>query len=80
MKIIDGYHQKVQKAIAESGRTATEIARLMECDRKVLSSTSNCMMSALHLSKFCAITGVSADYILGLKGDPGSSSPMAEAS
>ncbi|SCW49048.1 hypothetical protein SAMN02910456_01391 [Ruminococcaceae bacterium YRB3002] len=63
---IDVYHWRVRKAIAESPYTCEELAQIMGCDRKVLSSTRCSMMSSYHLAKFCAATGVSADYILGI--------------
>ena len=64
--LINVYHWRVRKVIAESGMTSVEIARKMGCDRKVLGNTRVCMMSSGNLAKFCAITHVSADYILGL--------------
>jgi len=65
-KTIDVYHKRVRKAIAESGLNNKQIAELMNCERKILSNTRTCMMSSYNLARFCAVTHVSADYILGL--------------
>ena len=64
--MINCYHWRVRNAIIESGMTCSEITNRMGCDRKILSNTRTCMMSSRNLARFCAITNVSADYILGL--------------
>ena len=66
--VIEGYKERLEEAVYQSGMTKTEIARLMGMDRKVLlPETHYCQMGAGALMKFCAITGVSADWMLGLR-------------
>lgn len=66
--VIEGFNERLELAIAESGMNRSEIARMMGMNRKVLiPSTTGCQMSLGPLAKFCAITGVSADWMLGLR-------------
>lgn len=66
--VIEGYKERLEEAVYQSGMTKKEIARLMGMGRKVLQpDTIYCQMGAGALMRFCAITGVSADWMLGLK-------------
>lgn len=65
---IEGYAERLDQAIEASGMSRNQIARLMGMERKVLLPlTTGCQMGSGALAKFCAITGVSADWLLGLK-------------
>lgn len=68
---IYGFWDRIEKAVEESGMSKAEIARKMGCDRKIfyLGRRQQTMMSAGYIAKFCVATGVSADYILGLKSE-----------
>lgn len=63
---IEDFWIRVDEAIYKSGLTKQEIAKRMHCDRKTLYTTCNCM-SGPNIAKFCEITKVSADWLLGLK-------------
>lgn len=64
---IEGYHERVREAIKESGMSAAEVARKAGIRRQTFYNTT--MMHSGNLARFCAVTGVSADWILGLKGE-----------
>lgn len=63
--MIYGFWDRVDAASAASGKSKEQIARLMGCERKVLYARGG-TMHAVYLARFCAVTGVSADYLLGL--------------
>ncbi len=67
--LIYGFWEKIEEACAVSGLTKAEITRRMGVDRKLLYGRPgmSCAMNSANLAKFCAITNVSADYLLGLK-------------
>lgn len=66
---IEGFWERLEEAVRESGLTKTEIARRIGCDRKSLYELSGAhrMPHAGYMAKFCAVTKVSADWLLGLK-------------
>ena len=65
---IEGFAERLHQAIEASGMSRNQIANLMGMERKVLlPSSTGCQMGSGALAKFCAITGVSADWLLGLK-------------
>lgn len=64
---IQGYDERVHRAIVESGMTKLEVARKMGCDHKTVLPARGVMMNSWNLARFCAVTGVSADWILGLR-------------
>lgn len=65
---IEGFPERLDQAIEASGMSRNQIANLMGMDRKVLQPlTTGCQMGSGALAKFCGITGVSADWLLGLK-------------
>ena len=66
--VIEGYKERLEEAVYQSGMTKKEIARLMGMDRKVLLPKSyGWQMGSGALARFCAVTGVSADWMLGLR-------------
>ena len=66
---IEGFWERLEEAVRLSGMTKTEIARRIGCDRKSLYELSRTrrMLHCGYMAKFCAITKVSADWLLGLK-------------
>ena len=65
--LIEGFWDRVDSVCYKSGLSKTEIARRIGCDRKTLMRMNSAMMNSGYLAKFCAITGTSADYLLGLR-------------
>lgn len=61
---IYGYEDRIREAIFQSGMNITEVSRQMGIKRQ--NFYYGHQMNIGNLAKFCAITGVSADYILGL--------------
>ena len=68
---IAGFWDKVEMTVGKTGLTKKQIAERMGTGRKVLNFTryDDRCMSALSLIRFCAVTGVSADWLLGLTDD-----------
>lgn len=65
---IEGFPERLEQAIEASGMSRNQIASLMGMERKVLlPSSTGCQMGSGALAKFCAITGVSSDWMLGLR-------------
>lgn len=66
---IFGFWERVDEAVKASGYTKTDIARKISgsesCRSLLCRSTGG--MNTYTLAKFCAITGCSADWLLGLK-------------
>lgn len=65
---IYGFYERVDQACIESGFSKMKIARRCGFDRKILCPRDG-MMHATYIAKFCAVVGVSADWLLGLKRD-----------
>lgn len=67
--LIEGFWDRVDSVCYKSGLSKLEIARRIGCDRKTLmqSRMNGAMMNSGYLAKFCAVTGASADYLLGLR-------------
>lgn len=67
--LIEGFWDRVDSVCYKSGLSKTEIARRIGCNRKALmqNQMNGAMMNSGYLAKFCAVTGASADYLLGLK-------------
>ncbi len=66
---IFGFWERVDEAVKASGYTKADIARKIggsESCRKLLYRTTG-GMNTYSLMKFCYITGVSADWLLGLR-------------
>ena len=77
----DGFWDRVEEAIQDSGMTKPQIARLMGVNRKALipSKSSNGTDRSWHsgrLASFCKITGVSADWLLGISRKKGVKYPV----
>lgn len=64
--MIYGFWERIEQVIAADGRTKEQLAELMGCERKVLYNRGGAM-HATYIARFCAVTGASADYLLGLK-------------
>ena len=60
------YEERLEKAIEKSGLSKTQIATRCGIDRKCFYPYNHRMMTSGNLAKFCAVTGVSADWLLGL--------------
>jgi hypothetical protein len=65
---LEGFWDRVNKAVKDSGLSKSEIARRGGFERRALNGESeNRMLSAGTLARFCVVTDVSADWILGIK-------------
>ena len=64
--LIEGFWDRFEEVVTEDGRTKAELAKLVGCHRKTLYSRAS-VPSPVYLARFCAITGTSADYLLGLR-------------
>lgn len=63
---IEGFAERLDQAIEASGLSKKEIARRMKMDYKVL-MPYGWQMGSGALARFCSVTGVSADWMLGLR-------------
>lgn len=66
--LIEGFHERKDQVLyewVESGRKIKEIADAMGIARNHVYDRVN--WSSGKLAKFCAVTGESADWLLGLK-------------
>lgn len=63
-RYVRGFDRRRDEACYRSGLTKAEIAKKCGFNRKTLYSRN---MNSLYLAKFCAVTHVSADWLLGLK-------------
>jgi hypothetical protein len=68
---LQGYTERVEKAIRGTGMSKMEVALRCGLDDHYfyMSKYNDTQMTAGVLARFCVVTGVSADYILGLKGE-----------
>ena len=64
---IEGFWERVEESIRNSGLTKKEIAKKMGVNRATLYPSSGMNLSTDNIAKFCKIVGVSSDYLLGLK-------------
>ena len=69
MKRLQGYISRVNQAINDSGMTRRELAERCGLARTYFYNieATGAHMTAYTLARFCAVTGSSADYLLGLK-------------
>ena len=63
---IEGFQERIEEAVAQSGLSKCEIARRGKFDRKTFCGCDRTMLQSGILARFCAVTGVSADWMLGL--------------
>lgn len=64
---IQGFWERLDEAVAQSGKSKVQIAQQIGCERKALiRSGHNRMLHSGYLARFCAVTGVSSDWMLGL--------------
>jgi len=78
-----GFWDRVEEAIQDSGMSKAQIAKKMGVERKALyaSKSGNNDNRSWHsgrLATFCKITGVSADWLLGLSRQKGVKYPKPE--
>ena len=66
-KRLYGFWDRINQACKDSGLSKKEIARRGGFDRTIISHPCSGVMSGVNLFKFCAVTGVSADWLLGLR-------------
>lgn len=66
---IEGFWERLEEAVRLSGLTKTEIARRIGCDRKSLYELAgrHRMLQSGYMAKFCVVTKISSDWLLGLK-------------
>lgn len=68
--VTDGFWDRVDQAIEESGMTKVELAKKMGIERKALyrptDGSDDRSWHSGRVATFCKITGVSADWLLGL--------------
>lgn len=65
--MIDGFWDRVDQTCEKSGLTKNEIARRCGFERKILFHYGKRMPNSGFVARFCAETGVSADWLLGLE-------------
>lgn len=80
----DGFWDRVAEAIESSGMTKSQIADKMGVNRKALNPTpsdngKDRSWYSGRLVSFCKVTGVSADWLLGLSRHKGIKYPKPEA-
>lgn len=63
---VEGFWDRINVAVRQSGLSKREITDRMGVERKLLYGTDRANISALNLAKFCAITGTDANWMLGL--------------
>jgi hypothetical protein len=68
--VTKGFWDRIDKAIADSGLPKNQIAKKMGVDRKALyrpsDGSDDRSWHSGRIASFCKITGVSADWLLGL--------------
>lgn len=65
---LEGFWERINQAVLDSGLSKSEVARRSGISRGIFYGESdNRMFSAGSLARFCSVTHVSADWILGLK-------------
>lgn len=67
----DGFWDRVEQAVADSGMSKLKIAQEMGVERKALYATPSAKGETRswhsgRVAEFCRVTGVSADWLLGL--------------
>jgi len=63
--VIEGYHERLNEAINNSGMTKKEIVDKIGCVRHLLYRSSG-MMHPVYLARFCAVTHTDANWLLGI--------------
>lgn len=66
---IRGMHERIEKEIYRQGKSKLEVCRACGMSRKTLYRSNYGNMNSLYLARICAYLNVSADYILGIKGE-----------
>ncbi len=66
--LIEGFWDRFDEALNNTGKSKNFIANQLGCNRKVLyNDYSGRMPSPLYIAKFCSIYNISSDYLLGIK-------------
>ena len=66
--LIEGFWDRFDEALNDTGKSKNFIATQIGCNRKVLyNNYDGRMPSPLYIAKFCSIYHVSSDYLLGIK-------------
>lgn len=66
---VEGFWDRINVAVRQSGLSKIEITDRMGVNRKLLYGTDCENISSLNLARFCAVTGTDANWLLGLTGD-----------
>lgn len=68
-KLIEGFWDRVEEVVYNTGLSKCEIARRMGGERKLLitGKAENRMLSAGYVASFCAVTGTDANWLLGVR-------------
>jgi transcriptional regulator with XRE-family HTH domain len=66
---IYGFSERLQEALGKSGLSQVEVAKRAKISRAALGNylCGDCLPNALYLGRLCAVLGVSADWMIGLK-------------
>ncbi len=65
--MIEGFWERFEECIQETGLNKVQLGKVLGCDRKVLyNDYDNRALSMLYVARFCATYGFSADYLLGI--------------
>ena len=70
---IEGFRDRLFEVCDYTGLSKTQLAKLCGFDRKTFYDDYqkfNSQMNSGYLARFCAVTGASADWLLGLKSRP----------
>lgn len=65
--MIEGFWDRFDECLQETGKTKSFIAKQIGCNRKVLyNDLDGRSISPLYIARFCSIYHYSADYLLGI--------------
>lgn len=62
--LLDGFWDRLDKAICDKNRTKTDISRQCGFNRKILYKHENSYIILPYFARLCSALGVSADYLL----------------
>ena len=65
--MIEGFWDRFDECVEETGLNKSQIARQIGCGRKTLYTTHDGRaVSSLYIARFCSRYGYSADYLFGI--------------
>lgn len=68
--MIEGFWDRFEECIFETGESKNEIARQIGCGRKsIYNDYDGRALSPLYIARFCVRYGFSADYLLGISAE-----------